>query len=304
MSMLRKGAAGAEVRKLQEILCHYGAKLRPDGKYGVRTEFAVRTFQRKTGLLPDGIAGPKTFRLLTAASSTSIMKGVSTASLDDSLKAIGGTVAHASTNAKLAPVPLTPSRPSFSHAMSLSGLQFIFNHEALRGVSNRLHWPGGASGVTLGPGYDMKERTSIAIAEDMKAIGVPESVALKISGAAGLSGNAAKAFAEDCRSLVNLTPQQETQLLKQVVPRYEAIIRRLLRIDLLQHEFDALVSFAYNPGGRLASVARLLNEGHVAEAMKTIKLAVTSRGIVMKGLVSRRDHEVSLFLYGSYRGAV
>lgn len=304
MSTLRKGAVGTKVRKLQEILGRHGVKLRSDGKYGIRTEFAVRSFQRKTGLLPDGIAGPKTFRLLTLTPPTLTMTASGVAGMDESIKAIGGTVAHASTNAKLVPVPQGLSRPSLTHAMSLPGLQFIFNHEALRGVSNRLHWPGGASGVTLGPGYDMKERTSIAITRDMRAIGVPEQVAAQISEAAGLSRNAAKSFAEDYRSLVNLTPQQETQLLKQVVPRYEAIIRRLLRIDLLQHEFDALVSFAYNPGGRLSSVARLLNEGHVAEAMKTIKLAVTSGGIVMKGLVNRRDHEVALFLYGSYRGAI
>jgi peptidoglycan hydrolase-like protein with peptidoglycan-binding domain len=36
----------------------------PDGNFGPKTEAAMRAFQRANGLLPDGIAGPKTWILL------------------------------------------------------------------------------------------------------------------------------------------------------------------------------------------------------------------------------------------------
>jgi len=300
--MLRKGSAGREVRTLQETLNRHGAVIRPDGKYGPQTEFAVRAFQRRKGMLPDGIAGPKTYRALGIGAPTIANAAPHINRFDETIKTIGGTVAHVSSNAKLLPPPPDLSRPGFCRSISQQGLQFIFDHEALIGVSNRLHWPRGASGVTLGPGYDMKERSSASIVADMQAIGLDTATASQISKAAGLMNHLAEDFAVRYKSIVNLTRSQEIQLLKHVVPRYESIVRRLIQIDLLQCEFDALVSFAYNPGGRFQTVAHHVNEGQVADAMKTIKLAVTSRGTVMKGLVNRRNQEVSLYLYGDYQG--
>jgi len=110
----------------------------------------------------------------------------------------------------------------------------------------------------------------------------------------------ARRFATNNKVLVSLTPHQETQLLANTVPVYESIVRSKISVDLMQHEYDALVSYAYNPGGRFQSVANNINQGKVADAMKTIKLAVTSRQVVMKGLVNRRNDEVALYLYGNY----
>ncbi len=128
-----------------------------------------------------------------------------------------------------------------------AGLQFIFHHEALRGVTEHLHWPGGSSGVTLGAGYDMKDRDKTQIAIDLKWIGVPPDVADKASSGAGLTRDTASDFADDHEELLSLTEAQQVNLLKKVVPHYEAIVRRNLNAKLLQHEFDALVSFAYDP---------------------------------------------------------
>ena len=58
-------------------------------------------------------------------------------------------------------------------SLSESGRQFVFRHEAGNGrVTAHLHHPPGDSGVTIGPGYDMKERTPEAIAADLRRINV------------------------------------------------------------------------------------------------------------------------------------
>src|SRR2546421_2745652 len=59
----------AGVRDLQRELRARGRSLGPtgvDGRFGPRTEAAVRGLQTSFGLTPDGIAGPKTRKLLGA----------------------------------------------------------------------------------------------------------------------------------------------------------------------------------------------------------------------------------------------
>ena len=55
-----------------------------------------------------------------------------------------------------------------------AGRRFIFEIEVgpFKTKTAHLHWPGGASGVTLGPGYDMKGRKAAAVKADLIAIGV------------------------------------------------------------------------------------------------------------------------------------
>ena len=65
--LYRGGCDGAAVLRLQRRLNHQypaGPDLCEDGRYGPATEAAVRAFQRRTGLLVDGIAGPVTLEAL------------------------------------------------------------------------------------------------------------------------------------------------------------------------------------------------------------------------------------------------
>jgi GH24 family phage-related lysozyme (muramidase) len=183
---------------------------------------------------------------------------------------------------------------------SPKGLQFIFRHESLRGVSEHLHWPGGSSGVTLGPGYDMKERTRAQIAADMTGIGLGKSIADKVADAAQLSGSAAEDYADDNEDLVALTDRQQTSLLSRVVPAYEAVVKRNIASDLSQHQFDALVSFCYNPGGSFLPVAHSLNSGKVSHGMHIIKARIVTGHKKNRGLLHRRIDEIQLFLHGAY----
>ena len=65
---LYNGCSGEEVRVMQQALINLGyLEGKADGKFGNKTEEAVRAFQRKNGLTPDGLAGKKTRSLLESA---------------------------------------------------------------------------------------------------------------------------------------------------------------------------------------------------------------------------------------------
>jgi peptidoglycan hydrolase-like protein with peptidoglycan-binding domain len=56
---LRRGMTGELTKQVQAKV-----GVNPDGKFGAKTEAAVRAFQRDQGLVPDGIVGPKTWHVL------------------------------------------------------------------------------------------------------------------------------------------------------------------------------------------------------------------------------------------------
>lgn len=58
---LRKGSKGELVTQLQDLLSKDGADLKIDGIFGPITQNAVKDFQKKHGLVVDGIVGPKTW---------------------------------------------------------------------------------------------------------------------------------------------------------------------------------------------------------------------------------------------------
>lgn len=65
---LRKGSEGELVKSLQEYLNdEQGAGLTVDGKFGAKTEEAVKAFQRAHGLTADGIVGTKTWEAMGGA---------------------------------------------------------------------------------------------------------------------------------------------------------------------------------------------------------------------------------------------
>lgn len=64
MVTLRRGDSGAEVRELQLLLNNFGYGLDGDGKFGTKTENAVKAFQQSHWLTADGIVGEKTWAAL------------------------------------------------------------------------------------------------------------------------------------------------------------------------------------------------------------------------------------------------
>ena len=78
VEILKLGARGESVKKLQEILTKLGYQLLPDGKFGNVTEAAIKDFQANNGLVADGIVGPLTLKKLRQAASTVSEPSIST----------------------------------------------------------------------------------------------------------------------------------------------------------------------------------------------------------------------------------
>ena len=64
---LRRGSVGPAVATLQRCLAHLGHAITADGNFGAATEQAVRAFQSRSGITPDGVVGPRTKGAIAAA---------------------------------------------------------------------------------------------------------------------------------------------------------------------------------------------------------------------------------------------
>ena len=98
-----------------------------------------------------------------------------------------------------------------------------------------------------------------------------------------------------------MTIKQETaeRLLKTGLVSYENDVSRLVKVDLTQGQFDALVSFTYNLGARSLSTSTLLrklNAGDYAGASDEFLRWNKAGGKVLNGLTRRREAERALFM--------
>jgi lysozyme len=70
--ILRRGAAGATVKRLQTLLNQEGANLAVDGIYGPETEAAVKQFQESHDCTVDGVVGPQTWGAIDKATKPAV----------------------------------------------------------------------------------------------------------------------------------------------------------------------------------------------------------------------------------------
>ncbi len=69
-SQISYGSSGSDVKKLQEALNKNGYSLEVDGKFGPKTQAAVKSYQKKKGLKVDGVVGEKTWGSLNGGKTT------------------------------------------------------------------------------------------------------------------------------------------------------------------------------------------------------------------------------------------
>jgi lysozyme len=104
---------------------------------------------------------------------------------------------------------------------------------------------------------------------------------------------------DDVHKGLEWTDEQAKKALMSDLHRFEKGVLSRVTVPLQQHQFDALVSFAYNCGlTNLGSstLLRLVNEGKFTEAAEQFGRWINKGSSFEKGLTRRRKAERLLFL--------
>ena len=95
-----------------------------------------------------------------------------------------------------------------------------------------------------------------------------------------------------------ITQEEADKLLLDEMEEYEGYINDMVKVDLKQNEFDALVSWVYNLGSSNLSSSTLLQKLNTKEwddVANQIKRWNKAGGKVLQGLIRRREAEALLF---------
>ena len=95
-----------------------------------------------------------------------------------------------------------------------------------------------------------------------------------------------------------LSAAEIDEILRKDLNRFEAGVLRLIKVELTQGQFDALVSFSFNVGlGNLqnSTLRMKVNRSEFEAAAEQFLVWTKAGGKVLPGLVKRRTHEKEMF---------
>ncbi|OLS59729.1 hypothetical protein PSEMO_54010 [Pseudomonas putida] len=101
--------------------------------------------------------------------------------------------------------------------------------ETSKYFSRVVHWPGGASGITIGRGYDMGQRPDPE--SDLKMVGIKEPLLSWLIGAKGLKGISARYYYDSAPQVIKKQKISRKQQYALFVPVYESMKSDVLRIS-------------------------------------------------------------------------
>ena len=102
----------------------------------------------------------------------------------------------------------------------------------------------------------------------------------------------------DVKSGMKITQKEAETILKNDLKTFEKGVQRIIKKELTQNQFDALVSFAYNLGLenlKKSTLAKFINQGKFKEASSQFERWVYANGVKLNGLIRRRKAEKDLF---------
>ena len=95
-----------------------------------------------------------------------------------------------------------------------------------------------------------------------------------------------------------ISAAQGDKMLADELSEYENYVKTLVTVPLHQHQFDALVSWTYNLGPtnlKNSGMLKVLNQGRYDLVPDEMRRWNKANGIVLDGLIKRREAEAQLF---------
>jgi hypothetical protein len=242
----------------------------------------IKNVQTALNLTADGIDGPNTWKAISD-------------------KIIGKSVPVTTTPEVEGPVVKNISDKAFDLIIKYEvGGGAAYYNKALK----KPCYPGGASGVTIGIGYDLGYNTAAQFEKDWKAI-LPESDYNRLFKCLGLTSSKAKNAIASVRDIEIPWDSAMVVFRGNTIPRFmKETLQAFPKADQLHPDaFGALVSLVFNRGGSVSGERRseMLNirnlvpsKNYKAIAQEIIDMKRLWHGKGLDGLLKRRDEEAAL----------
>jgi peptidoglycan hydrolase-like protein with peptidoglycan-binding domain len=265
MNTLRKGDRGPEVSKLQKML----GIANPDEKFGLGTEAKVKEFQTNNNLTADGIVGPGTWAKIQSMFTSAEL---------NSIGQTGILIPH-------------------GVLVGFNGdLLWVHKQEGHAGIP---YWPGGISGITIDPGFDLGQMTPDRFVQLYKDIFSREQIN-QLIGVIGLKGDKAKnALANHPMRDIQITRHQADSVFPYAAdPFWIALVKRFNELKIAPKSVHtALLSLGYNrgPGNKEMEV---LSPLFIKKDWRGIANCIGSmqQTHIIPGIRTRRKAEAQLIL--------
>ena len=269
--VLKRGDKSSDVARAQDLLNRDGAILEADGAFGGGTEVAVREFQARSGLTVSAVIDDPTWQRLLVLPE---------------------------------PSPDMPSR-----AVSFICREEVSSREYYDAHASRPTWPGGASRVTIGVGYDLGQESGLET--DWARLLTPAQIAA-LKPWVGIKGTTAEGAIAGLSGITIPWYSAWLSFIGKTLPSYVNQTRQAFANSQVLPPlcFGVLVSLVYNRGASMTDSPR--HPGDRRE-MRDIRDAVASGhfdaipGLLRSmerlwplgnGLRTRREQEAELFEAG------
>lgn len=165
-------------------------------------------------------------------------------------------------------------------------------------------YPGGASGVTIGIGYDLGYNTKAQFANDWKSV-LSDKTFSRLEACLGAKGALAKQLVRNVKDIEIDWESASVVFKKETLPRFiKETLKAFPNADSLHPDaFGALVSIVFNRGAsvsgssraEMANIRALIpskNYKKIAQEIRNMKRLWVGKGL--DGLLKRRDEEANL----------